>query len=408
MRPIFLASAVAAMIGATGCVVHQHPGEYTYRYETTEYRYTGAHPIPDHGDAWCLIESAHVHDFAPDRSYYTYRDDYYVYSGPTVVWYYDLHPTPHGSHCSLRGRHSHDYHPGYHHASSYEWDGGHRGYMYRSSPSGHSASPARPPSGQPTYNAPPGRGATSPRYGNPPRPPSNGYNAYPGPSATPPGRPSQPGYNAYPGQSATPPGRPSEPGYNRPPGHGGTPPGQSNRPPPPVQSNNPPSSGGFNPPPGHGGTPPGHGGTPPGHNPGNTPPGHVNNPGRGNGNGNGNGRGNGNGNGRPQLSQPVRENGRPNMVAPNSNQVRPPRQAAPYDKDDREVPHKMDPPKSRDTSFRAPGSTPSYGNPPNKNGDDDRRVTQKPQPGPRPGRPVPGGPSQGGGSRPPAPPGRGR
>ncbi|MGA9523201.1 MAG: hypothetical protein WBV82_17165, partial [Myxococcaceae bacterium] len=225
MRSIFLASAVAAMIGTTGCVVHQHPGEYTYRYETTEYRYTGAHPIPAQGDAWCLIEGAHVHDFAPDYSYYTYRDDYYAYSGPTVVWYSDLHPTPHGAHCSLRGRHSHDYHPGYHNASAYDWDRDRRVYVYRDSLSGHSASPARPPSGQPTHYDPPG-------YGNTPRPPpgrdtgyapprGNGYNPYPGQSATPPGRPSQPGYSA-------PPGRPSQPGYNAPPGHGGTPPGQSN------------------------------------------------------------------------------------------------------------------------------------------------------------------------------------
>ncbi len=419
MRPIFLASAVAALIGATGCVVHQHPGEYTYRYEESGYRYTDAHPVAGN-DAWCLIQGHHLHDYAPDYSYYTNRNDYYVYSGPTVVWYSDFHPVPHGGHCNLHGRHSHDYHPGYHDASSYDYDSGRRVYVYRNPAPGHGASsPARPPPGQGTGYNPPGHNAGSPGYGaypppsgNTPRPPpgrDTGYNPPGGTYAPPPGRGSIP----PPGRVTTPPGQSTNPprggGYNPPPGHGGTPPGHGGTPPghnpgntPPGHVNTPPSGGSYNPPPGHGGTPPGRGGTPPGQNPGNTPPGHVNNPGRG-----------GRGNNPPRQVQPSRNDldDRPDTATP-PGRGRPPAQ---YEQDRGEVPHKVDLPEPRETVFRRPGNTPSYGSggptPPadvKKKGDNDRRAGGGVQPPPKPGRPVPGGAPPGGGSRPPMPPGSGR
>jgi hypothetical protein len=164
MRSLIVAAGLSLLFGA-GCVVRH---DYTPYRPYVEYRYYGSHPIHHHGDAWCLLGEVHVHDYAPDYSVYVHRSDYYVYSGPVVVWFDGWHPDPHGGACHLHGRHTHSYHPPAHHASAFDWDAGRRGYVYRKPPPGVAAGHGTPPGhaippGQarkaefPSHQAPPGR-----------------------------------------------------------------------------------------------------------------------------------------------------------------------------------------------------------------------------------------------------------
>jgi hypothetical protein len=208
--------AALALFGASGCVVHTHARATPYR-TTVEYRYLGAHPVPDEwGEGWCFLDHDHVHDYAPVYSDYTYRGGVYVYARQPMIWYVGYHPVPSGGHCSLTGRHSHHYHPGTAFANDYSWDRSQRVYVYRNPP-------------------PPGRGVSPVVPGGPP--------------------PGRPGYVPPPPGEYNPP-----PGHGGiPPGHGGTPPGHNRGGPPPGHINNPGQGG----PPGHG-RPPGSR-TPPGH-----------------------------------------------------------------------------------------------------------------------------------------------
>ena len=229
MRFPFLAAALA-LIGASGCVVHTYAHDAPYT--AVQYRYMGAHPLPD-GDGWCFLEYEHVHDYAPDYSVYTYRSGVYVYSQPALVWYVGYHPIPTGGYCTLAGRHSHSYVPGSAFANDYEWDRGQRVYVYRNAPPppGHGVTPVGPPPRQGTVYLPP--------------PPPGTYNPPPGHGGIPPGHGGMP-----PGHGdGPPPGQINNPGRggHGPPGHSGGPPGQENRPPPMMG------------PPGYGGPPPGHG-----------------------------------------------------------------------------------------------------------------------------------------------------
>ena len=223
MRPIPLAAALA-LLGASGCVVRHYYPDTGVTYREVQYRYYGAHPIPEAvGDGWCLVEHDHVHEYMPERTHYVYRGGVYVYARPTVVWYVGYHPIPSGGYCGLHGRHSHDYHPGSALAPQYTWDRSQRVYVYRNAPP-HDARRVDmvppPPPGRP-YGPPPS-------YAPPPPPPGHG-GIPPGQGGTPPGH----GYGGPP------------PGHVYNPGHGdAVPPGQAEsapgfRVPPPVQPGNP-------------------------------------------------------------------------------------------------------------------------------------------------------------------------
>jgi hypothetical protein len=162
MRSLIVAAGLSLLFG-TGCVVRH---DYTPYRPYVEYRYYGSHPLHHHGDAWCLLGEVHVHDYAPDYSVYVHRGDYYVYSGPVVVWFDGWHPDPHGGACHLHGRHTHSYHPPSHHASAFDWDTGRRGYVYRKPPPGVAAGHGTPPG----HAVPPGqaRKAGGPSHQEPP------------------------------------------------------------------------------------------------------------------------------------------------------------------------------------------------------------------------------------------------
>lgn len=276
MRSLLIPASLL-LFGASGCIVHDRPYR-TVEYREQGYYYSGAHPYPGDG-GWCLDESQHLHEYAPDYAYYTRQDNYYVYSGPTTVWYYGYHPVPEGGHCGLHGRHSHHYHPGHHYSNAYTYDRGQQVYVYDA----HKATAVTPPPGRGTGYSPPGHGSGHPGYNRPPPP---------GHANSPPSHVNRP----PPGQGS---GHPNQnqpgPGYNRPPGHATVPATHIN-------------DNVANPPPGHGGVPPGHGGRPPGRGAGT--PGHIT-PGNGNGRPSGgytspghaygrpNGNGSGHGNGQP-------------------------------------------------------------------------------------------------------------
>lgn len=256
-----LIAAGVALLTASGCVVHSHPGHTRTVYQSVEYRYGGAHPVPSAwGDGWCFLEYSHVHEYEPDYSAYSYRTGVYYYSRPMVVWYVGYHPVPSGGDCRVHGRHSHHYHPGSSYADYYAWDARDRGYSYR--PDRHQAAPVygRPPPGQQTGYSPPGHVANPPPgRGRDNNPPTYGGGTPPGHGSTPPGH------------GGVPPGQVNNPGHGGSPGYGGMPPGHSNNPgrggaTPPGQVNNPGRGGGHS---------PGNGGG--------APPGHVENPSRGNG-----------------------------------------------------------------------------------------------------------------------------
>jgi hypothetical protein len=216
--------AALAMFGASGCVVHSRVPVVTgVAYSDVQYRYFGAHPIPDAwGDGWCFLEHDHVHQYEPERTHYVYRGGVYVYASPTVVWYYGYHPISSGGYCALHGRHSHDYHPGTAFAPDYSWDRGQRVYVYRNPDPRHGASGVTQPGRPPIFTSPP--------------PPPPAYNPPPGHGGIPPGRGgTPPGHNT----SGPPPGQINNPGRGEyfPPGQAGTAPGL--RAPPPGQVNNP-------------------------------------------------------------------------------------------------------------------------------------------------------------------------
>ncbi|MFP2959565.1 hypothetical protein ACLEPN_17415 [Myxococcus sp. 1LA] len=133
-RLLTLAVPLALMMG-TGCVAHVHGPAHHAPVQVVEYSYSSDHPIPDDfGGGWCPYSHMHVHDYEPTTTYYTYSDNAYYYSGPSVVWYWDDHPHAHGGLCSLRGRHSHDYYPSTGSIYRYERN---RGYVWSRT---HSAS----------------------------------------------------------------------------------------------------------------------------------------------------------------------------------------------------------------------------------------------------------------------------
>ena len=128
-----------------------------------------------------------MHGYEPAYGY-TYSNDYYVYSQPRVVYYYDDHYDPYGDNCGIRGRHSHDYVPPTHAASAYSWDRTRNSYVYRPSP----GSSVTPPRGQ-GANRPPPRSwevpsNQAPRPGSPPRGNGGGWDN-PRPGNDNPGRP---------------------------------------------------------------------------------------------------------------------------------------------------------------------------------------------------------------------------
>ncbi|QAT88795.1 hypothetical protein EJ065_7270 [Corallococcus coralloides] len=142
-RLLALVVPVALLMG-TGCVVEAHSHRpvrrvaYVAPAPVVEYRFAGAHPVPDdYGGGWCPEDYAHVHDYQPPQASYVYTDNVYYYRGPTVVWYWDYHPTPSGAYCNFHGRHQHDFYPQGSWGTGYSYDRGSRGYRWSNS---HSAS----------------------------------------------------------------------------------------------------------------------------------------------------------------------------------------------------------------------------------------------------------------------------
>ncbi|WP_199738439.1 hypothetical protein [Corallococcus sp. CA054B] len=142
-RLLALVVPVALLMG-TGCVVEAHSHRpvrrvaYVAPAPVVEYRFAGAHPVPDdYGGGWCPEDYAHVHDYQPPQASYVYTDNVYYYRGPTVVWYWDYHPTPSGAYCNFHGRHQHDFYPHGSWGAGYSYDRGSRGYRWSNS---HSAS----------------------------------------------------------------------------------------------------------------------------------------------------------------------------------------------------------------------------------------------------------------------------
>ncbi|NOJ92257.1 hypothetical protein HMI51_04770 [Corallococcus coralloides] len=142
-RLLALVVPVALLMG-TGCVVEAHSHRpvrrvaYVAPAPVVEYRFAGAHPVPDdYGGGWCPEDYAHVHDYQPPQASYVYTDNVYYYRGPTVVWYWDYHPTPSGAYCNFHGRHQHDFYPQGSWGAGYSYDRGSRGYRWSNS---HSAS----------------------------------------------------------------------------------------------------------------------------------------------------------------------------------------------------------------------------------------------------------------------------
>ncbi len=134
-----------ALLMGTGCVVEAHSHRpvrrvaYVAPAPVVEYRFAGAHPIPDdYGGGWCPEDYAHVHDYQPPTTSYVYTDNVYYYRGPTVVWYWDYHPIPGGGYCNLHGRHQHDFYPHGSWGAGYSYDRGSGGYRWSNS---HQASP---------------------------------------------------------------------------------------------------------------------------------------------------------------------------------------------------------------------------------------------------------------------------
>ncbi|RKH46412.1 hypothetical protein D7Y23_23825, partial [Corallococcus sp. AB050B] len=145
-RLLALVVPVALLMG-TGCVVEAHSHRpvrrvaYVAPAPVAEYRFAGAHPVPDdYGGGWCPEDYAHVHDYQPPTTSYVYTDDVYYYRGPTVVWYWDYHPIASGGYCNLHGRHQHDYYPRGSWGAGYTYDRGSRGYRWNNS---HDASAVR-------------------------------------------------------------------------------------------------------------------------------------------------------------------------------------------------------------------------------------------------------------------------
>ncbi|NRD64194.1 hypothetical protein HRD49_20790 [Corallococcus exiguus] len=177
-RLLALVVPVALLMG-TGCVVEAHShrpvvrrAAYIAPAAVVEYRFAGAHPVPDdYGGGWCPEDYAHVHDYQPPQASYVYTDDVYYYRGPTVVWYWDYHPTPSGAYCNFHGRHQHDFYPQGSWGAGYSYDRGTRGYRWSNS---HSASAV--PGGR--NNIAPSRPAPAPA------PVNQGRNAPPGGTGT--------------------------------------------------------------------------------------------------------------------------------------------------------------------------------------------------------------------------------
>ncbi|WP_158624969.1 hypothetical protein [Corallococcus terminator] len=123
-----------ALLMGTGCVVDGHyhrPTRAAYVAPVVQYRFAGAHPVPDdYGSGWCPEDYSHVHDYQPPQASYVYTDDVYYYRGPTLVWYWDYHPIPSGGYCSFHGRHSHDFYPHGSWGHGYSYDRGTRGYRW--------------------------------------------------------------------------------------------------------------------------------------------------------------------------------------------------------------------------------------------------------------------------------------
>ncbi|WP_223639584.1 hypothetical protein [Corallococcus sp. EGB] len=169
-----------ALLMGTGCVVEAHSHRpvrrvaYVEPAPVVQYRFAGAHPVPDdYGGGWCPEDYAHVHDYQPPQASYVYTDDVYYYRGPTVVWYWDYHPTPSGGYCNLHGRHQHDFYPHGSWGAGYSYDRGSRGYRWSNShqasaiPGRNNVAPSRPaPAPGPVYqgrNPPPGGTGTGAR-----------------------------------------------------------------------------------------------------------------------------------------------------------------------------------------------------------------------------------------------------
>ncbi|MFB1484827.1 hypothetical protein [Corallococcus sp. RDP092CA] len=169
-----------ALLMGTGCVVEAHSHRpvrrvaYVAPAPVVEYRFAGAHPIPDdYGGGWCPEDYAHVHDYQPPTTSYVYTDNVYYYRGPTVVWYWDYHPIPGGGYCNLHGRHQHDFYPHGSWGAGYSYDRGSGGYRWSNS---HQASPVA--SGR--NNIAPSRPAPAPA----PAPAQQGRNPPPGGTGT--------------------------------------------------------------------------------------------------------------------------------------------------------------------------------------------------------------------------------
>ncbi|RKG88668.1 hypothetical protein D7W82_09590 [Corallococcus sp. CA049B] len=176
-RLLALVVPVALLMG-TGCVVEAHSHRpvrrvaYVAPAPVVEYRFAGAHPVPDdYGGGWCPEDYAHVHDYQPPQASYVYTDNVYYYRGPTVVWYWDYHPTPSGAYCNFHGRHQHDFYPQGSWGAGYSYDRGSRGYRWSNS---HSASAV--PGGR--NNVAPSRPAPAPA------PVNQGRNPPPGGTGT--------------------------------------------------------------------------------------------------------------------------------------------------------------------------------------------------------------------------------
>ncbi|RKH70519.1 hypothetical protein [Corallococcus aberystwythensis] len=166
-----------ALLMGTGCVVEAHSHRpvrrVAYVAPVAEYRFAGAHPVPDdYGGGWCPEDYAHVHDYQPPQASYVYTDNVYYYRGPTVVWYWDYHPISSGGYCNLHGRHQHDYYPRGSWGSGYSYDRGGRGYRWDNT---HAAS-----AGSGRNNVAPSRPAPAPvNQGRNPPPGGNGTGARP-------------------------------------------------------------------------------------------------------------------------------------------------------------------------------------------------------------------------------------
>ncbi|WP_415835133.1 hypothetical protein, partial [Corallococcus soli] len=147
-----------ALLMGTGCIVDGHyhrPTRAAYVAPVVEYRFAGAHPIPDdYGSGWCPEDYSHIHDYQPPQTSYVYTDNVYYYRGPTLVWYWDYHPIPNGGYCSFHGRHSHDFYPHGSWGHGYSYDRGTRGYRWDRT---HAAS-----AGNVRYNTGPSRPSSAP------------------------------------------------------------------------------------------------------------------------------------------------------------------------------------------------------------------------------------------------------